>query len=149
MLSVQPSLHAENFTPAKLPLSAVFAEGESTSTLLSALPRCTLSHSAGSVLELYNVNNRFVAGRHGPISNTTSTTTVLWNTTAHPMLNTRHAGRYICRTDMGYVSTDTYELNVLGKFTWYINWYCICLLIVGSSCKSFGKFSCCHNFGSD
>ena len=122
MLSAnQPSLHAENFTPAKSPLSAVFAEGESTTTLLSALPRCTLSRSAGSVLELYNVNNRFVAGRHGPISNTTNTTTVVWNTTAHPMLNTSHAGQYICRTDMGYVSTDTYELNVLGKFTWYIN----------------------------
>ena len=125
MLSGQaiPGLHASGLIPASSPLTAFFAEGEATANLGLGLPYCTISLQAGSFLELYNVDTGFVAGRHGPFDNTPSgsgiITTMVWNTTAYPVLKTSYTGLYRCRTDTGN-STVTYQLNVRGKFTSYI-----------------------------
>ena len=125
MLSGQavPGLTATGLIPYTTPLTASFAEGEATATLRTGLPLCTITHQAGSYLELYNLDTGFVAGRHGPFGNTPSgsgiITAVFWNTTAYPVLKTSYTGLYRCRTDTGN-STATYQLNVRGKFTSYI-----------------------------
>ena len=116
-----PILGASGLTPASTPLNGFFVEGTATTTLITALPTCTITSLAGSFLELQNVNTGFVAGRHGPFNNTADAnmgfvTGVLWNTTAYPVLNTSYTGLYICRTDTGN-STAAYQLNVRGKFT--------------------------------
>ena len=147
-----PSLIAANLIPATTPPTAFFAEGESTATLGTGLPSCTIIREAGSYLELYNVDTGFVAGRHGPFDNRPMigigvTTTVLWDTATYPVLNASFTGLYICRTDTGN-STTTYHLNVRGKFTLYSSRYSICQLFLGSSywfvhsCFVHSKMSC-------
>ena len=156
---VPPSLNAAGLIPATSPLTAFFAEGESTTILGTGLPICTIAQQAGSYLELYNVDTGFIAGWHGPFDNTPSgsgfVTPAFWNTTAYPVLNTSYTGLYRCRTDTAN-SLVTYQLNVRGKFTLYSSRYSICQLFLGSSCYLFvhscffrSKMSCnkvsCNN----
>ena len=116
------------------PFKANFAEGEPTANLLLGLPTCSISHQAGSFLELYNVDADFVAGRHGPFDDRGGGLTgASWNTASYPVLNASFTGLYICRTDTGN-SKDTYQLNVRGKFTLYSSRYSMCQLFLGSSC---------------
>ena len=129
MFSAQatPTLSATGLIPSTPPGKAYFAEGESTATLLLALPACSILFQAGSFLELYNVDTGFVAGRHGPFDNRPmigigASTTVGWNTTTYPVLNAGFTGLYMCRTDTGN-SMVTYQLNVRGKFTLYSSRY--------------------------
>ena len=127
-----PLLNAAGLIPHTSPLSAFFAEDESTATLGIGLPACVIVQQAGSFLELYNVDTGFVAGRHGPFDNTPSgsgfLTFVEWNTTAYPVLKTSYTGLYICRTDTAN-STATYQLNVRSMYTFNIQyWYFTYLL---------------------
>ena len=118
-----PWLAANGLIPATTPLTAFFAEGEATANLVIGFPYCGMFVQAGSFLELYNVDTGFVAGRHGPFDNTPSgigiVTIVRWNTNTYPVLKTSYTGLYRCRADTGN-STQTYQLNVRGKFTSYI-----------------------------
>ena len=142
MFSAQSTsgLSATGLIPSTTPLTAFFAEGESTATLGVGVPSCTILQQAGSYLELYNVDTGFIAGRHGPFDNTLSggsmVTVVEWDTTLYPVLNTSYAGLYRCRTDTAN-STSTYQLNVRGKFTLYSSRYSICQLFLGSTCYWF------------
>ena len=115
-----PVLGATGLIPDTPPITAFFAEGESTFTLRTGLPLCINALEAGAFLELYNVGTGFIAGRHGSFDNTPSgsgiATSVIWNTTAYPVLNTSYTGLYMCRTDTSN-SSATYQLNVRGKFT--------------------------------
>ena len=132
---VPPALNAASLIPDTSPLTAFFAEGESTATLGAGLPSCTIVQQAGSYLELYNVDTGFIAGRHGPFDNTPSgsggVTVVVWNTTAYRVLNTSYTGLYRCRTDTAN-SSATYQLNVRGKFTPYSSRYPMCQRSPGS-----------------
>ena len=117
-----PALTAAGLIPNTPPNNtAFFAEGEPTATVADALPLCTVSGQNGSFLELYNVDTGFVAGRHGQFDNrpdmgSPPATSVGWNTTDYPVLDTSHNGLYRCRTDTK-TSFAVYQLNVRGKFT--------------------------------
>ena len=119
---VPPTLFASGLSPNTPPnLTAYFDEGEATAKLASALPLCAISLQSGSFLELYNVDTGLVAGRYGPFDNRPgmgrpSFTSVVWNTTANPVLDTSCTGLYRCRTDTS-TSLESYQLNVRGKFT--------------------------------
>ena len=97
---------------------AYLADGLATSHIVRALPSCFTTYQFGNFLELYNVNNGMVFGRHGPFDNAATgshfSTFAGWNTTLYPVLNTSLTGLYRCRTDTDQ-SLATYELYVRGK----------------------------------
>ena len=107
-----PTLISE-FRPSSTSYWAhVFHQGQITSNITDLLPSCLILKQASSYLELYNVDNGFVAARHGEF---TSYTSLSWNDTAYPVLEPSLSGLYRCRTATAN-STESFQLNVTSAF---------------------------------
>ena len=111
-----PTLRANGLTtPQTTRILAYFADGQNTVTAIRALPGCSFQGGSGKYLEVYKLDTSLQVAYTGPFTNgVTTTTSVNWNTTAYPTLNTMFTGLYKCRTEKS-IGIRTYQLNVRGK----------------------------------
>ena len=114
-----PALSASGLSPEGQAFSAFFGEGQGTEILGNALPSCSNQLEPGSILELYNEDTGFIAGRYVPFNDSLGVAVdahAVWDVTSFPALKATYTGIYSCRTN-SISSAQTYQLHVRRKFT--------------------------------
>ena len=95
------------------PFTVTFGDGQPTANVTSYLPGCVVFSGSGPFIRLEKTDGSLVLAETGAFSGSLNGAQV--NTTVHPILDTSYTGLYHCRT-VDHNSTQTYQLNIVGKF---------------------------------